>query len=205
MRLDYLFTMLTKLLVPLSCLLLVTVAVSGCSQGSDAAESSSEPSPSASTDSASFMFGQTALSASLEDHPDSSKEEEVWTLTLNDVGTVTGAFSDRPERESFRIETEAFVAGWDDIFMADSPNAMLSTHVSDDRAGVVAVVLSEPDYKVDSGTLTYRAKPIQPTGNDAKDYSLSSTNEELPTEFGNTEVFIDGSQSIGTQVELGRS
>ena len=81
---------------------------------------------------------------------------------------------------------------------------MISTDVSEGRAGVVAVVLSEPIYDSGAETMIYRAKPIQPTGNEAEDYSLSSTNEDLPQEFGKTEIFID-SASFSNTTQLGRS
>ena len=200
---DYLFTMVTKLVAALTGLVAVAIALSGCSQDSDAAGSSSEPSSSASAESVSLLFGQTALSASLVDHPDSSRDEQVWTLTLRGVDTITGVFSDRPAREASRIKTAEFVADWDDLFGDDPPNAMISTDVSEGRAGVVAVVLSEPAYDSGAETLIYRAKPIQPTGNQAEDYSLSSTNEDLPQEFGKTEIFIDSALENATQ--LGRS
>lgn len=87
---DDLFTMVTRLVAALTGLVVVALALSGCSQDSDAAGSSSEPSSSASAESVSLLFGQTALSASLVDHPDSSKDEEVWTLTLRGVDTITG-------------------------------------------------------------------------------------------------------------------
>ena len=65
----------------LSYLLLVTVALIGFLEGSDTTDSSSDSSATTSPDTALFLSGQTGSPASLEGHPDSNKDEGIWTLT----------------------------------------------------------------------------------------------------------------------------
>ena len=65
----------------LSFLLLVTVALIGYLEGSDTTDSSSDSSATTSADSALFLSGRTGSPASLEGHPDSNKDEGIWTLT----------------------------------------------------------------------------------------------------------------------------
>ena len=178
------------------------MAITACSP------TASEPEPTEVTASAdeqggdvqgTLLFGQTSTSGSLE--PVKGSGERSFVLTLRGVDETVGAFTDRPERRALTLPVQQFVTDWPEAFGDDPPNVLISTHIDADQAGVVAATIDQPEYSKKDATITYRAEVIQPDGNESGNYSLSSATENLPTEFGATELFIDGASS---KLNLGR-
>ena len=66
------------------------------------------------------------------------------TLTLTDVSSQTGWFSDRPYRESGQMSTEEFIALWDEgeTFAEDPPNADVTCTVDSEVVNFVVELTS---------------------------------------------------------------
>ena len=81
------------------------------------------------------------------------------TLTLTDVSSKTGWFSDRPYRESGQMSTEEFIALWDEgeTFAEDPPNADFTCTVDSEVVNFV-VELTSPSMPGDD--LSYSVNAV---------------------------------------------
>ena len=97
----------------------------------------------------SVLFVQNSTGGTLSD----------TTLTLTDVSSKTGWFTDRPYRGSGQMNTEDFVALWDEgeTFADDPPNADFTCTV-DSEVVNYPVELSDPS--LDGEDLSYRVTPV---------------------------------------------
>lgn len=126
-----------------------------------------------------FLFIQRAQSGSL-----SQINETAYTLEMNNVGSESILFSDRPERVVTSISTADFVGSWTDglnSFAEDAPNDVLI--VEDTQTGNLETSVIEsfdPAYNMNANTLTYTIM------------TENGTSIELPREFGQTILVIDG-------------
>ena len=84
------------------------------------------------------------------------------TLTLTDVSSQTGYFSDRPYREAGQMSTEEFIALWDEggTFADDPPNADFTCTVDGEVVNYV-VELTSPAMPGDD--LSYSAAAVGDT------------------------------------------
>ena len=82
----------------------------------------------------SLLFVQNGTGGTLSD----------TTLTLTDVSSQTGWFSDRPYRESGQMSTEEFIALWDEggTFAEDPPNADFTCTVDSEVVNYVVELTS---------------------------------------------------------------
>jgi hypothetical protein len=97
-----------------------------------------------------YLFVQNASAVSLRE----------GVLTLADVAADTLYFSNRPERITGRVATEAFIADWgtgDDNFAEVPPNAVLSVFQEPEPIDVV-VELSSP--RISGSDLIYDVKVL---------------------------------------------
>ena len=139
-----------------------------------------------------FFAIQHAQSGSL-----SEINETAYTLELNDVSDKTILFSDRPDRIVKSISTFDFIGNWssgDDSFAVNAPNTVL---VIDEQDGVqqdVAIVeLFNPIYDTEKKTLKYEI------------ITDNATSTELPSEFGQTTIVIDGDSSTTYKIDVDNS
>ena len=84
------------------------------------------------------------------------------TLTLTDVSSKTGWFTDRPYRESGQMSTEEFIALWDEgeTFADDPPNADFTCTVNSEVVNYVVELTSPGMAGVD---LSYSAAAVGDT------------------------------------------
>jgi len=131
-----------------------------------------------------YLYSQSAAAGTLAETTAGS-----YSLTLSGVSTTMIAFSDRPFRDAFNISTSNFVSTFDTVFGPDAPNAELSFEAS--QAGVrdsIVIVLEDPTYDEEAGTLTYGVTTVPTPGVDEA---------QLPATFGPAHLFIDdGSPSL---------
>ena len=115
--------------------------------------------------------------------------ETAYSLELNDVSDKTILFSDRPDRIVKSVSTLDFIGNWstgEDSFAVDAPNAVLVVDETEGKQDVAIVELFNPVYDSEKKVLKYEV-----TTNNA-------TSIELPKEFGQTTLIIDGD---GTQLD----
>jgi hypothetical protein len=117
---------------------------------------------------ADFLFVQTAKGMSFD--------QAAKKLTLTGVSPITLFFSDRPNRITGNMRTEAFVPFWStgsDSFLSDPPNADISM-LEGNVLKQVVVVLQDPVLEGDSLT-----------------YTIQILNGDLPATSQDVSVFID--------------
>ena len=154
----------------LALLLVAVLTVASCSSGESSGSGSD-------TDTGAFLYVVDANSGSAID--------ERLTLSLDGDARVT-VFSDRPEREAWRLPVPALVAGWAAMFGDDPPNASLVASAAGvDETSVV--VLSNPQL---SGTreLSFTYEPVTETPT----LNAEATGDP-PTEFASASLFVDSS------------
>ena len=111
------------------------------------------------------------------------------TLELSDVSDKTILFSDRPDRIVASIDTTDFIGNWSigaNNFAVDPPNAALV--VDDDveqRRDLAVIELYNPEYDPEAKTLKYDM------------VSENRTSIDLPSEFEQSTLVIDGEQTGG--------
>ena len=138
----------------------VCLSVSAAACAADTAEH--ETTQEVADDQVEYLFVQSAEGAYLAD----------GELRLRGIGPTTIYFSDRPERVTGHIATEAFVDWWDEgepSFAAEPPNATLSI-LSGPEPQEIVVVLKAP--RLESGDLVYDVEVLE--GNEAAEGDGSS-------------------------------
>ena len=135
---------------------------------------------------ANFWFIQGAQSGSV-----SEVNATTSTLELSDVSDKTILFSDRPERIVGSANTTDFIGNWStgpNNFAVDPPNAVL---ILDDeveqRQDLGVVELFNPQYDPEANTLKYDIT--------AENATTTTTSINLPSEFGQSTLVIDGSHT----------
>ena len=108
------------------------------------------------------MFIQTATSASVHAL---SKKKDTYTLTMTGVRPYITYFSDRPQRVTGLLPMGVFVQEWakGKTLAKDAPNADLVGMVKlNGKHGMkqVAVSLSNPVYRPESGEISYTIVPL---------------------------------------------
>ena len=123
------------------------------------------------------MFIQGAESGSV-----SEVNATTSTLQLGNVSDKTILFSDRPNRILASVDTADFIGNWStgpNSFAVDPPNVAL---VVDDnveqRQDLAVIELYNPEYDSEANTLKYDTE--------------NGTSIDLPSEFGQSTLVIDG-------------
>jgi hypothetical protein len=128
-----------------------------------------------------FLAIQRAQSGSL-----SEVNATAYTLELNNVSDSTILFADRPNRIVTSVSTSDFIGNWStgvNSFSADEPNDALI--VENTQIGILETDVIEsfnPVYDTTINTLTYTI------------VAENATSIDLPTEFGQTVLVIDGNE-----------
>jgi hypothetical protein len=119
-------------------------------------------------------------------HAESGSISEVnatnYLLELGSLSDKTILFSDRPDRIVTSISTSNFVGNWTegkDSFAENAPNAVLVVDDSEEQDTVI-IELFNPVYDAKKKTLKYDVTPD------------NATSIELPSEFGQSTLVIDG-------------
>ena len=126
-----------------------------------------------------FLSIQTAQSGSV-----SQINATAYTLELNNITNDTIQFSDRPNRIVEIVSTADFVGNWStgtNSFAADAPNDALI--VEDTKTGTLETAIIEsfaPIYDIATNSLAYTIT------------AENATSINLPVEFGQTVLVIDG-------------
>ena len=139
-----------------------------------------------------YLFVQNAHSGSFVPV---AGEENLYTLTLENVAPQTIFFSDRPERIVGQVENQPFLDGM--CFTEENPpNAAIVVLDADENEDVAVVELFDPVYNAEAKTLRYRALVLQ-----EPDHSYAEYNERhdgtMPESFGSAALFIDGCPARG--------
>ena len=138
-----------------------------------------------------FFAIQHAQSGSL-----SKINETASSLELNDVSDKTILFSDRPDRIVTSSSTSDFIGNWSigqDSFAVDAPNAVLVVDVQGGIQDVAIVELFTPVYDSQKMILKYDVTPD------------NATSIDLPSEFGQTTIVIDGDSSTTYKIDVDNS
>lgn len=165
----------------------LAVVLAGCSSaesltGADAADSADQ-------EEVSWLFSQTADSGRLE-----MTDGQATKLVMNDVDAHTIAFSDRPERLTDIIGTEAMTDMWNEMFGDDPPNAVLVEHSPDGETDSVVLVLQRPTFDATSRTLSYDIEVLADEQHpESIDGLTGGVHDVPPTEFRAVSLFIDDS------------
>jgi hypothetical protein len=106
------------------------------------------------------------------------------TLTLDRPGALTVAITERPARAVTHLPTAEFVAGWDQEFGDDPPNAVVAVLGSDGQQHEAELELLRPAYTTTTARLTYPVRVLDGS---------------LPTEFTDVSLMID---DAGLDVQL---
>ena len=145
-----------------------------------------KPTASEDPNSVQLLYVQNAHSGTLQE-----MEGDSYKLTLNGVSLQTIFFSDRPNRISGQIATEAFVS--DDIFQDknDPPNAALEIFDAELSEDVIVLELFNPVYDPASKQMLYDVKILSYTKSDLlKDFSFRA-DSAIPKSFDSAALFID--------------
>lgn len=127
------------------------------------------------TDFVSLSFDKPAL-LFVQDATSGNYDASTGRLTLQGVSDSTLAFSDRPYRLSYNLNTARLSQSFaTSNFREDPPNAVLNIGAQN-----VTVELLEPTYNPASQTLVYNTRILQGT---------------IPSSFGKSSLFIDDSSS----------
>ncbi len=153
---------------------LVGAACSSDDDGGGDASASTSSTVAGESQDASYLYTLSAESGTAID----------GTLTLAVAnGDVVTVFSDRPERIAYRETVADLMAGWEQGFGGDPPNAALVASVGDqDQTSVVE--LSDPVLSDATLTFTYQIVDDTPTLN-------ADASGEPPVDFGSANLFID--------------
>lgn len=137
-----------------------------------------------------FMFLQVFDSGTWTPKPD---EEGTYVLTLNGTTAQTIYFSDRPDRVVGQVPMQQFLDALG-FTPANPPNAALVAEHGEhsDHQEIVIIELLNPEYDIESGTLTYDAKVLA----DYSDGGLAhfaprQQDGDLSESFGAGSLFID--------------
>jgi hypothetical protein len=138
-----------------------------------------------------FMFVQSAGAGSFAPV---AGEDNLYTLTLNDIAPQTIYFSDRPERIVGQAPMQKFLDGLS--FSQDNPpNAAIEILEADEGMDVVIVELFDPVYDAVNGTLQYTASILE-----TPNHSHAVFNEQhdgaIPEGFGAVSLFIDSCPDV---------
>ena len=113
-------------------------------------------------------------------------------LTLTDVSSKTGWFTDRPYRDSGQIRTEDFVLAWGDggdSFADDPPNAEFSCEVDDETVNYVVELMAP---SLEGTDLTYAVESV---GDQALPTALECDSD--------SHLFIDSALGVRPNVGTG--
>ena len=102
-------------------------------------------------------------------------------LTLSDASSMTVFFSDRPQRLAGQLRNDLFAKLWTEgknSFKNDPPNAALTVFDPQGQPKQTIVVLTNP--RVDGKNIVYNVRALK---------------GDLPTQGGETALFIDGYQT----------
>jgi hypothetical protein len=114
------------------------------------------------------------------------------TLELSNVSDKTILFSDRPDRIVGSANTTDFIGIWSigaNNFAVDPPNAVLVLDDEEQRQEIAVLELFNPEYDSVANTLRYDIT--------AENATTTTTSIDLPGEFGQTTLVIDGSPVYG--------
>jgi hypothetical protein len=167
--------------------------VGGCGAAAVAQEGTPGATPTAASDSPSFLFVQSFQSGSFT--PEAG-QEGTFTLTLSGGIGYTVYFSDRPDRTYGMEPTPRFFAQMD-FSPANPPNATLVLQASPEEELIVVLELTEPTYDVISHTATYRATVLTEFDDLRGVVQQRPVDDHLslPSEFGSSNLFIDSGKA----------
>lgn len=136
-----------------------------------------------------FLFVQSFASGSLVPV---SGQDGAFTLTLDGANPQTIYFSDRPERVFGLATTSAFLEGLG-FTPENPPNAALVVTTDDGTEDVLVIELLEPVWDEATGTLTYAVQILSDYAESGLAFAaLQQTDYELPENFGQGGLFVDG-------------
>lgn len=153
-----------------------------------------------------FLYIQSAQAGSLLPQSNDIASKN-YTLTLKNISSTTIAFSDRPQRLLFQIDTGSFVDNWtagEDSFAFDPPNAaMVLLSPEGNKEDVIVAELLNPMYDRENKTLQFDIISLS-TEEEEKDRTIDfseigskgnlSTIAEVPDSFGIVNLFIDANK-----------
>jgi hypothetical protein len=136
-----------------------------------------------------FLFVQSFASGSIVPVDGQS---DLFTLRLDGTNPQTVFFSDRPERVFGLATTSAFLEGLG-FSPDDPPNAALVVTTEDGDEDVVIIELLDPVWDEASGALTYTVQMLSDYEESGLAYAaLQQTDYDLPEQFGQGGLFVDG-------------
>ena len=134
---------------------------------------------------ANVYFIQNSSKATLEKNSTTANQ---YTLTLNDVGSHTVYFTDRPNRIVGQISHQDYLKSWNsgkNSMKNDAPNALLTGIVKNGHQPYNMIfMLSKPSYNANKTILTYQATPLL-----AKNLAFFPSNTKI--ELQNVTLFVD--------------
>lgn len=147
-----------------------------------------------------FLFVQLADSGSWRPKPD---VEDVYELTLQDVGSQALYFSDRPDRIVGTVPTHQFLDALG-FTPANPPNAAAVVRTPEGERDVLVIELFNPVYTQEFGaehdaTLRYDARVLDAySDNGLSSWYAEQDDRELPSEFTEISLFIDDCPDLTT-------
>lgn len=84
-----------------------------------------------------------------------------YMVTVKGSNPQTVLLTHRPQRSSKTVDTSAFLKTWNEGYKRSSPNVTF-TSVSSNNTTTNVLVLSNPHYNEENGTITFDADAIEP-------------------------------------------
>lgn len=143
-----------------------------------------------------FLFVQQADSGTFELADDTNPDE--YILTLEGVWPETTYFSDRPQRIAGTMSNEAFL-GLEGMFVSDDPPnaAVVVSDATSKEEDVIIVELMNPQYSMDTSTLTYTARLLDEKLPKGLTNWGAWNDASLPDSFSSVTLFIDSINCFG--------
>jgi hypothetical protein len=137
----------------------------------------------------SFLYVQQAEQATFQ--PAGGDVPDSYTLMLQNVAPRTVYFSDRPDRVSGSLATEAFVR-LETLFSPDDPPnaAVVISEPQGEDEDVVIVELREPRYEQETRTFSYEALVIDEVSEGLRNWEQRQ-DQSLPARVGHLSLYID--------------
>lgn len=136
------------------------------------------------------LFVQSAKGGTL-----SKRSDGTYALALTGVSPSTVSFTDRPARSARTVETMTFIDSWKSEFGAVAPNAALEIDSASESSDTVILAISNPQFDLRAGIVTYDASLVPIGGAHALDGFKDRADDFVPESFGRASLFIDGGAS----------
>lgn len=98
---------------------------------------------------------------------ESSEFPGQYKVTVKGSNPITVLLTQRPQRNSKKIETEAFLEDWKRSYRKSAPNVSF-TSVHSNRTTTNILVLSNPNYNAKTSTITFDAVALEPEKEEVK-------------------------------------